>query len=183
MRRSHRNTAAAQQSVFWRLRGAGNGKPAESNMPISNANWLALINGVNTRIKRGGIDPIVKAGLAERKSAAKKTIRPASSALEKKFDWTWRALKGPPLSAEVRFHETRRWRFDRACIEAKVAFEIQGGVWINGGHSRGVGFTSDCEKLNAAQLAGWTVFKLTADMLTVPVVQELLWFTNLRSNR
>ena len=34
------------------------------------------------------------------------------SALEERFWGVWTSLGGPPLQREVRFHPTRRWRFD-----------------------------------------------------------------------
>jgi hypothetical protein len=46
-----------------------------------------------------------------------------------------------------------------------VAIEIEGGVWTGGRHTRGSGFVADCEKYNAAAMAGWTVFRLTAEQV------------------
>ena len=60
---------------------------------------------------------------------------------------------------EYRFHPERKWRFDFADPVNKVAVEIDGGVFGNGRHSRGAGFRSDCEKLNAAAALGWRVFR------------------------
>lgn len=63
---------------------------------------------------------------------------------------------------EYRFHSSRRWRFDFAFPEALVAVECEGGVYINGAHTRGKHFESDCEKYNAAAESGWRVFRYTA---------------------
>lgn len=60
---------------------------------------------------------------------------------------------------EYRFHETRKFRFDFAWIEEKLAVEIEGGIWINGGHNRGVGYSKDMEKYNLATLRGWRVLR------------------------
>lgn len=60
---------------------------------------------------------------------------------------------------EYRFHETRKFRFDFAWIEEKLAVEIEGGIWINGGHNRGVGYSKDMEKYNLATLRGWKVLR------------------------
>lgn len=84
-----------------------------------------------------------------------------SSPLEAAFDRAWTAIHGPPLVAEHRFNRQRRWRFDRAHLGAKVAIELEGGIWTQGRHTRGAGYKADCEKYNAAQAAGWTVFRLT----------------------
>lgn len=71
-----------------------------------------------------------------------------------------RAYKLPAPTREFRFDPVRRWRFDFSWPEKKVALEIEGGVWTGGRHTRGKGFISDCEKYNAATLAGWRVFRV-----------------------
>lgn len=60
---------------------------------------------------------------------------------------------------EYRFHPTRKWRFDVAWPERKIAVEIDGGVFIQGRHSRGAGQVKDNEKINVAQSLGWRVFR------------------------
>ena len=62
---------------------------------------------------------------------------------------------------EYRFHETRRWRFDYAIPDYKIAIEIDGGVWIEGRHNRPKGYINDLEKFNEAAAAGWLVLKFT----------------------
>ncbi len=95
------------------------------------------------------------------------------SPLERQFDLYWKAVQGIPLVAEHRFHPTRKWRFDRAHTVAKVAFEVEGGVWSGGRHTRGAGFLADCEKKNEAQLAGWQVFQITRDQLNLQTIERL----------
>ena len=96
------------------------------------------------------------------------------SALEKRFLWTWQAIQGPALVREHRFDAVRKWRFDFAHIGARVAVEVEGGTWgASCRHSTGLGFRNDCEKYNAAALAGWTVFRLTEDMLKLEVISEV----------
>lgn len=75
------------------------------------------------------------------------------------------ALRLPPPEREYRFDPDRRWRFDFAWPEHRVAFEIEGGTWTGGRHTRGAGFSADCEKYNAAALQGWRVFRVTTDMV------------------
>lgn len=65
----------------------------------------------------------------------------------------------PPPATEVRFHPIRRWRFDIAWPHQKVAVEVDGAVYAKGRHTRGKGYEQDCEKLNEAQLMGWTVLR------------------------
>lgn len=71
------------------------------------------------------------------------------------------ALRLPAPVREYRFHPTRRWRFDFAWPDKKLALEVEGGIWVNGAHNRGEHFISDCDKYNAATLDGWRVFRVT----------------------
>lgn len=61
---------------------------------------------------------------------------------------------------EVRFHPTRRWRFD-FIFPGRVACEVNGGVFIRGRHNTGTGHTRDCEKLSHAAILGWRVLVVT----------------------
>lgn len=61
--------------------------------------------------------------------------------------------------AEHRFHPSRKWRFDLAIPEMKIAIELEGGVFTNGRHTRGQGYVNDCEKYNAANVLGWNVLR------------------------
>lgn len=67
----------------------------------------------------------------------------------------------PKPVAEYRFHPLRKWRFDWAWPAQKVALEVEGGVWIQGRHSRGAGFLKDAEKYNTAATMGWRVLRVT----------------------
>ena len=66
---------------------------------------------------------------------------------------------------EYRFHPVRRWRFDFAFPEQKIAIECEGGTWTGGRHTRGRGFEGDCHKYNAAAMLGWTVLRFTSGMI------------------
>lgn len=81
-----------------------------------------------------------------------------------------RAVKLPEPVREHRFHETRKWRFDFAYPAQKLAIEVEGGVWSGGRHTRGSGFTKDCEKYNAALMNGWRVYRCTPDMIKKGIV-------------
>lgn len=89
----------------------------------------------------------------------------SKSELERTFDTLWRQIGGPELDEEVRFHDKRRFRIDRASRAVKVGIELDGGTWVGGRHTTGAGFSKDCEKFNLATLAGWRIFRLTTDML------------------
>lgn len=66
---------------------------------------------------------------------------------------------------EYKFHPIRKWRFDYAIPEHKIALEVEGGVWTGGRHTRAQGFLGDIEKYNTATLMGWRVFRTTPDEL------------------
>lgn len=65
----------------------------------------------------------------------------------------------PPIY-EHRFHPERRWRFDAAWPDYKIALEFEGGVWRQGRHQRAYGFIGDMEKYNEAALLGWLVVRV-----------------------
>lgn len=65
------------------------------------------------------------------------------------------------VTKEYVFHPSRKWRFDYAIIENKIALEVEGGTWIQGRHTRPLGFINDMEKYNAATILGWRVLRVT----------------------
>lgn len=69
----------------------------------------------------------------------------------------------PKPEAEFRFHPIRRWRFDYAWPNVKVALEIHGATYKGGRHVTGKGFAADREKMNEAQLLGWIVIEAATD--------------------
>lgn len=75
------------------------------------------------------------------------------------------ARRLPLPQTELRFHPKRKWRFDLAWVEVRVAVEIHGGIWTDGRHTRGAGFQADREKMNEAQLLGWLVLEVTGDQI------------------
>lgn len=70
-----------------------------------------------------------------------------------------------PYEEEHMFHPTRKWRFDFAWPEEKVAIEIQGGIYSKGRHVRPEGYEEDCHKLNEAQLHGWIELYVTGKQI------------------
>lgn len=92
-------------------------------------------------------------------------------------EYAKRALGVAPVKEYV-FHATRKWRFDYAFVEAKVALEVEGGVHTGGRHIRPRGFLGDMEKYNAAATLGWLVLRTTPDQLrtlsTVEMIKEAI---------
>lgn len=63
------------------------------------------------------------------------------------------------LYSEYRFAKSRRFRFDFAHLESKVAIELQGGIFNpNTRHINGAALLKEHEKLNLAALHGWRLF-------------------------
>lgn len=79
---------------------------------------------------------------------------------------------------EHKFHPKRKWRFDYAIPEHKIALEVEGGVWTGGRHIRAQGFLGDMEKYNTATLMGWRVFRTTPDdlykMATINLLRQAI---------
>ena len=95
---------------------------------------------------------------------AAKLYAPAQSRLEVTLALHMRAAGLNP-EREYRFHPPRRWRFDFAFLDKKVAIECEGGTWTNGRHVRGSGFEKDVEKYNQAAIDGWIVLRFTGRMI------------------
>lgn len=76
------------------------------------------------------------------------------------------------LWGEFKFAPPRKWRFDIYCVNFRlngqpVAFEIEGGIYTRGRHTRGKGFQNDLEKYNDAAARGIFVFRFsTQDVLS-----------------
>lgn len=102
-----------------------------------------------------------------------------SSHQRKSIDWKRSKLEvlaanaiereGIPNHYEIehKFHKTRRWRFDFAWINERVALEVEGGIWKGkaGAHTSGKGYTANCEKYNTAVCEGWKVLRVTASQI------------------
>ncbi len=73
----------------------------------------------------------------------------------------------PEPEAEFKFSPPRKWRFDwyfeiLSGYEFKgVGLEIQGGLFIQGRHTRGAALLKEYEKINEAQIFGYKVLMVT----------------------
>jgi hypothetical protein len=88
------------------------------------------------------------------------------SALEERFLRLWQRRSDILLEREYPGIPNRKFRFDFCHPSTRVAIEIQGGIWVRGRHSGGVGQLRDFEKLNLAILGGWSVFQLSSEMIS-----------------
>lgn len=71
----------------------------------------------------------------------------------------------PEPQREFRFDSARRWRFDFAWPDRRLAVEVEGGVWVRGRHTRGAGYLKDLEKYNRAVELGWRVLRYPPNAL------------------
>lgn len=66
---------------------------------------------------------------------------------------------------EVRFHPTRKWRFDFSNAQAMLAVEIEGITAEGGRHQRRQGFIGDIHKYAEALILGWRVLRVTPGLI------------------
>lgn len=92
---------------------------------------------------------------------------PEQSPLERTFETYWITLSQgfPTPTTEYRFAPPRKFKFDFAWPDYKVAVEMEGGTYTGGRHTRPKGFENDCEKYNLAAEGGWIVLRYTGRML------------------
>ena len=81
---------------------------------------------------------------------------------------------GVEVVKEHLFDPSRKWRFDYAIVDYKIALEVEGGVYTGGRHVRAVGFLKDLEKYNAASAQGWRVLRCTPSTLLTNATIKLL---------
>lgn len=81
---------------------------------------------------------------------------------------------------EYRFHPIRRWRFDFAWPDKKIAVEEEGGIWMRGrtgrggAHSLPSNIIRDMCKSNEATRLGWKVYRFTPQEIRKGVAQEFM---------
>jgi len=96
------------------------------------------------------------------------------SKLEQKFEQILINHKIAGYETEYVFAKPRRWRFDFAFPSKKIAFEVEGGGWVQGRHNRGPGFDADCQKYNQANLLSWDVYRITGSLMKIGYADEIV---------
>lgn len=82
---------------------------------------------------------------------------------EELLAWQLKA-SGISFKREFRPWKDRRFRFDFK-LDNKVLVEVQGGIWIKGAHSSGIGISRDAEKSCLAAADGYRVMPVTPAMI------------------
>jgi very-short-patch-repair endonuclease len=87
----------------------------------------------------------------------------------------------PEPVAEYRFAAPRRWRFDFAWPDRRVALEVEGGAFSQGRHVRGKGYKADCEKYSEAAALGWRLLRVLPSQLctaeTISLIRRTMALT------
>ncbi len=68
----------------------------------------------------------------------------------------------PAYVRELQFSADRKFRFDWAIPDLKIAIEYEGIFSEKSGHTTINGYVKDCIKYNLATLEGWKVLRYTA---------------------
>lgn len=105
-----------------------------------------------------------KSGKKKRKRSTAETLLETVLAAEGFSGWV----------TEHKFHKTRKWRFDFAWPDLKIAVEVEGGAFIRGRHMRPSGFIADCEKYSVAAIEGWTVIRVVPRRDWIPEAIDLI---------
>lgn len=97
------------------------------------------------------------------------------SPLQAALEFQMKAAKLPEPVPEYKIVPNRKFRWDYAWPDLKLAVEVNGGIWVQSGHSSGTGIARDAEKLNLAVLEGWRVLVFTKD--PIKDGRALRWLT------
>lgn len=73
--------------------------------------------------------------------------------------------KVPPPCEEWIFASPRKFRFDYAWPEARLALEVEGGIFTKQAHGSITGILRDMEKYNLAAIHGWRVLRVVPNKL------------------
>ncbi len=72
---------------------------------------------------------------------------------------------GRGLRGRLEKEGLRDWRADFAILERRLLVEVEGGGWTGGRHTRGVGFSNDLLKYDAALRLGFSVYRCDPEMI------------------
>lgn len=71
-------------------------------------------------------------------------------------------LKLTPIE-EYQFTPSRKFRFDYAFPDHKIAIEYEGLFCVTSAHTNPGGYINDCQKYNLATKLGWRILRYTAN--------------------
>lgn len=161
-----------------------------TTLSLSKSEYAQLVGGKIT-------DTTKKVQKPDKTNAQKLLQKLERERLQETFRGLWLQCGGSAefWQAEVMFDPDRRWRFDFANDDLKIAVEINGGQHGGGrevpkgyqrktAHNSPEGLQRDAEKGNSAQYLGWNVIVFTTSMLDDAThVDRLLKFAKERYER
>lgn len=98
-------------------------------------------------------------------SAQAEIARLEKSHLEQAFATQVKQVGLPEPEREVMLSPDHAYRWDFVWHRYRLVVEINGGVWVVGGHSTGTGIIRDMTKLKLATLAGYRCFQFHGDAI------------------
>lgn len=143
---------------------------------MARRDWQRVLEARSAAGSGGGAQGASGAARAARVPKLRQPEAAGQSTLGAEFELILRGAELKGWTTELQFCPWRKWRFDYAWPELKVAVELDGLTARSmGRHQSVMGFTRDCEKLNAAVLLGWKVLRFTQVSLRDPdTVQKLV---------
>ena len=114
--------------------------------------------------KRARARNLLKGGGGKHSPQLNKALRDALNKKTGNADKIGQALCSMqiPHKKEFQFDPKRKFRFDYAIPDHKIAVEYEGGVYKGGRHTRTKGYARDAQKYNLALKLGWKVLRYTA---------------------
>lgn len=105
----------------------------------------------------------IAAGMAQSGARNARATLPRPNAAEDLFAFQCRARKMPEPVRQFAFAAElgRKWRADFAWPDYKLLLEVQGAVFTGGRHTRGAGYSAECERRAAAVGLGYAIIEAT----------------------
>jgi len=76
--------------------------------------------------------------------------------------------------AEYQFHNKRKFKFDYAFVDKKIAVEQEGGIFTKQAHGSITGILRDMEKYNLAVECGWRVLRYVPGKFDYDQIKKVL---------
>lgn len=122
---------------------------------ISDLSKAKVLSDINTCKKTETPAEAKKSVLVNKISLEKEYIKAVLKELQKK-----KIIPG--YVEELRFHPKRRFRFDWAIPDLKIAIEYEGLISKKSRHTTLTGYSNDTRKYALAVIEGWRVLRYTA---------------------
>lgn len=92
-------------------------------------------------------------------------LKPPSTGSDLEAEFAFQ-LRAAGVDAEQQFRiPPRKYLYDFHIRGEQLLCEVQGGIWVQGKHTRGAGYENDCKKMIFAQLNGYRIFYFTPGMV------------------